>query len=65
MVCQRGILLSEAVEVGGMFFSHIKGQVSWFTLIIPALIVTLSTLVASFIPAIRAYRIGCVEALRG
>lgn len=59
-----GIALPEPIDMGGVLFEAMLGEVSWFTMAIPALVVVGSTLVVSLIPGIRAARISPLQALQ-
>lgn len=59
-----GIPYPMPIEIGGMKLHHLYGQVSFFNIWIPALVVTLSSVGVSIIPAIRAAQIVPVKAIR-
>ena len=59
-----GFELSEPVAVAGMSFSHIVGEISFFTMGLPVFIIFLSVLVALVFPVVKAVSIQPQEALR-
>jgi len=61
---QIGIPYPMPIEIGGMALHYLYGQVSFFNLWVPALVVTLSSVGVSIIPAIRAAKIVPVKAIR-
>ncbi len=61
---QIGIPYPMPIEIGGMALHHLYGQVSFFNLWVPALVVSLSSIGVSIIPGIRAAKIVPVKAIR-
>lgn len=61
---QHGIVLSQGFDMGGIRFDRLLGEFSWFTLGLPALVVTGSTLLVSVFPAWRAARLAPIAALQ-
>jgi ABC-type lipoprotein release transport system permease subunit len=61
---QIGIPYPMPIEIGGMALHHLYGQLSFFNLWVPALVVLLSSVGVSVIPAIRAAQIVPVKAIR-
>jgi len=61
---QIGIPYPMPIEIGGMALHHLYGQVSFFNIWIPALVVSLSSIGVSIIPGIRAAKIIPVKAIR-
>lgn len=61
---QMGIPYPMPIEIGGMALHHLYGQVAFFNLWIPAIVVCLSSVGVSIIPAIRAAHIVPVKAIR-
>ena len=61
---QAGIMLPEAVEVGGVYFDRMYGEVNARSLWLPAAVVLLTAILVSILPALRAARIVPVEAMR-
>ncbi len=61
---QIGIPYPMPIEIGGMALHHLYGQLSFFNLWVPALVVTFSSIGVSIIPAIRAAKIVPVKAIR-
>jgi len=59
-----GIELPEPIDMGGVLFEHMSGEISWFSLGVPAIVVISSTIIVSLIPGIRAARISPLEALQ-
>jgi len=59
-----GIPYPMPIEIGGMALHHLYGQVAFFNLWIPALVVCLSSIGVSIIPAFRAAHIVPVKAIR-
>jgi putative ABC transport system permease protein len=59
-----GIPYPMPIEIGGMALHHLYSEVTFFNLIIPALVVTLSSIGVSIIPALRAAQIVPVKAIR-
>ncbi len=60
---QVGIPLSQGVDMGGVMFDHLSGEISSLTMGLPALVVVTSTVLVSLIPGVRAARISPLEAL--
>jgi len=63
-LASSGIPMPEPIDMGGIIFDTMLGEVSWFVVLLPAVVVILSTLVVSFIPAIRAAKISPLKALQ-
>jgi len=61
---QIGIPYPMPIEIGGMALHHLYGQLSFFNIWVPALVVSLSSIGVSVIPAIRAAQIVPVKAIR-
>lgn len=59
-----GIPYPMPIEIGGMALHHLYGQVAFFNLWIPAVVVCASSVGVSIIPAIRAAHIVPVKAIR-
>lgn len=59
-----GIELPEPIDMGGILFEHMIGEISWFSLGLPAIVVISSTLIVSFLPGLRAARISPLQALQ-
>lgn len=59
-----GIPYPMPIEIGGMALHHLYSEVTFFNLWIPALVVTLSSIGVSLIPAFRAAQIVPVKAIR-
>lgn len=59
-----GIIMPEPIEMGGIIFDTMLGEVSWFVVLLPSVVVISSTLLVSFIPAIRAAKISPLKALQ-
>lgn len=59
-----GIAMPTPVDMGGILFDTMRGEISLFSMGMPVLVIVLSTLVISIIPAWRASRISPVEAMR-
>jgi ABC-type lipoprotein release transport system permease subunit len=59
-----GIPMPEPIDMGGIIFDTMLGEVSWFVVLLPAVVVIFSTLLVSFIPAIRAAKISPLKALQ-
>ncbi len=60
----EGIAMPQPVDMGGVLFESMRGEISWFTIGVPALVVIGSTLLVSLIPGIRAARISPLQALQ-
>jgi ABC-type lipoprotein release transport system permease subunit len=59
-----GIPYPMPIEIGGMALHYLYSQVSWFNLWVPALVVSMSSIGVSVIPALRAAQIVPVKAIR-
>ncbi len=59
-----GIALPEPIDMGGISFVAMTGEISWFSMGIPALVVVTSTLLVSLYPGLRAARISPLQALQ-
>lgn len=59
-----GYTIPEPIDMGGIYFETMLGEMSWFTLGLPALVVIASTLIVSLFPGIRAARISPLKALQ-
>lgn len=59
-----GITLPEPIDMGGIAFETMLGEISMFSMGVPALVVIGSTLLVSLIPGIRASRISPLQALQ-
>ena len=59
-----GIKLKEKIEVGGMVMERMTGEISLFTLLFPAILVILFSVLASLFPAYKASKIQPQEAMR-
>lgn len=59
-----GIPYPMPIEIGGMALHYLYGQLSFFNIWVPALVVTLSSVGVSVIPAYRAAKIVPVKAIR-
>jgi len=59
-----GIPMPEPIDMGGIIFDTMLGEVSWFVVLLPSVVVITSTLLVSFIPAIRAAQISPLKALQ-
>ncbi len=60
----EGIPIPEPIDMGGIVFAAMLGEVSTFVLILPTAVVITSTLLVSVIPAIRAAKISPLKALQ-
>ncbi len=63
-MANTGIQMPEAIDMGGIAFDVLRGEISWFSMGMPALVVMFSTLAVSIVPAIRAANISPVQAMR-
>jgi ABC-type lipoprotein release transport system permease subunit len=63
-LASTGIPMPEPIDMGGIIFDTMLGEVSWFIILLPSLVVIASTLLVSFIPAIRAAKISPLKALQ-
>lgn len=63
-LASSGIAMPEPIDMGGIIFDTMLGEVSWFVVLLPSLVVISSTLLVSFIPAIRAAKISPLKALQ-
>ena len=59
-----GISLPEPIDMGGILFETMLGEITLFSMGLPALVVIGSTLLVSLIPGIRAARISPLQALQ-
>ena len=59
-----GIPLSQPIDVGGVAFTHLKGELSLSTFMIPYFVLCSSAIMVSIPPGIRAARILPLDALR-
>ena len=59
-----GITMPQPIDMGGMKFETILGEITLFSMGLPALVVIGSTLLVSLIPGIRASRISPLQALQ-
>ena len=60
----EGIEMPAPVDMGGIVFDTMRGEVSMFSMGMPALVVLSSTLFVSMLPALRASQISPTEAMR-
>ena len=63
-LASSGIPIPEPIDMGGIIFDTMLGEVSWFVVLLPSTVVVASTLLVSFIPAIRAAKISPLKALQ-
>jgi ABC-type lipoprotein release transport system permease subunit len=63
-LASSGIPMPEPIDMGGIIFDTMLGEVSWFVVLLPTVVVILSTLLVSFIPAMRAAKISPLKALQ-
>jgi ABC-type lipoprotein release transport system permease subunit len=63
-LASSGIAMPEPIDMGGIIFDTMLGEVSWFVVLLPSVVVISSTLLVSFIPAIRAAKISPLKALQ-
>ena len=63
-LAQTGIPLPEAINMGGILFDSMRGEMSLYVYLLPTLVVTLSTLIVSLFPSIRAAHISPLKALQ-
>lgn len=63
-LAQIGIPYPMPIEIGGMALHHLYSELTFFNLWVPALVVSLSSVGVSIIPAIRAAQIVPVKAIR-
>ncbi|TNE38849.1 MAG: ABC transporter permease [Alphaproteobacteria bacterium] len=59
----HGILMPEPMEVGGIPFDRIVAEVSFVTMVLPALLVVVTAAMVALLPGIRAARVTPVRAL--
>ncbi|WP_250655114.1 ABC transporter permease [Alkalimarinus coralli] len=59
-----GITLPEPIDMGGILFETMLGEITMFSMGVPALVVIGSTLLVSLVPGIRASRISPLKALQ-
>lgn len=60
----EGIKLSVEMDMGGVAYDRLLGEVSVRTMLLPAVVVTLSAVAVSVFPAMRAARLSPIEAIR-
>lgn len=60
----QGIKLSVEMDMGGIMYDRLLGEVSVRTMLLPAIVVTLSAVAVSVFPAMRAARLSPIEAIR-
>lgn len=63
-LANNGIVMPEPIDMGGIVFDTMLGEVSWFVILVPTIVVISSTLMVSFIPAMRAAKISPLKALQ-
>ncbi len=63
-LASSGIPIPEPIDMGGIIFDSMLGEVSWFVVLLPSVVVVCSTMLVSFIPAIRAANIHPLKALQ-
>jgi len=63
-LASSGISMPEPIDMGGIIFDTMLGEVSWFVVLLPSIVVISSTLIVSFIPAVRAAKISPLKALQ-
>jgi len=63
-LASSGIPMPEPIDMGGIIFDTMLGEISWFVVLLPTVVVILSTLLVSFIPAMRAAKISPLKALQ-
>ena len=63
-LASSGIPMPEPIDMGGIIFDTMLGEVSWFVVALPSIVVISSTLLVSLIPAIKAARISPLKALQ-
>ncbi len=63
-LASSGIPMPEPIDMGGITFDTMLGEVSWFVVLLPSIVVVTSTLLVSFIPAMRAAKISPLKALQ-
>ena len=59
-----GFELPQPIDMGGIEFSYMLGEVSWFSIGMPAIVLLLSTIVVSIFPAVRAASISPLQAMQ-
>ena len=59
-----GFDMPEPIDMGGMTFDTILGEISWYTIWVPTVVVLLSTMLVSLIPSIKAAKISPLTALQ-
>ncbi|TPH13244.1 ABC transporter permease [Litorilituus lipolyticus] len=59
-----GIPMPEPIDMGGIIFDTMLGEISWYVVLLPSGVVIASTLLVSFIPAMRAAQISPLKALQ-
>lgn len=63
-LASSGIPMPEPIDMGGVAFDTMLGEVSWFVVLLPSFVVMLSTVGVSLIPAVRAAKISPLKALQ-
>lgn len=61
---QNGISLPTPIDMGGVSYDTMRGEINVSVMLIPAVVVVCSTLVVSLLPALRAARISPLQALQ-
>lgn len=61
---RHGIALPEAIDMGGVAYDTLRGEINAFVIFAPTLVVIGSTLLVSLLPAVRAARISPLQALQ-
>jgi putative ABC transport system permease protein len=61
---EYGFVFSIPFEIGGMMFNRLTGEISFFTIIFPVLIIMLAAITASIWPIVKTLKTQPVEALR-
>ncbi len=59
-----GISMPEPIDMGGIRFDSMMGEISWYTILLPFAVVIFSTLLVSLYPSIRAAKISPLKALQ-
>jgi len=60
----KGIPMPEPIDMGGIEFNTMLGELSTYVIVLPSVVVILSTLLVSLIPAVRAAKISPLKALQ-
>lgn len=60
----KGIPMPEPIDMGGIEFNTMLGELSTYVIALPSVVVILSTLLVSLIPALRAAQISPLKALQ-